>query len=137
MCSGCAAPPASTTTSRMSYLPAGYAFPVDQRVPKRGGNIYRTGMGALSALIHSGFALGMGRRALDELAILVQNNTGRLARLRDSESFLEGFGRAEAQYRSARAFVFETWAAIEHRIELMAGTSPRAISRCPICRSIT
>jgi alkylation response protein AidB-like acyl-CoA dehydrogenase len=97
-------------------LPAGYAFPVDQRVPKRGGNIYRTGMGALSALIHSGFALGMGRRALDELALLVQNKTGRLARLGDSESFLEGFGRAEAQYRSARAFVYETWAAIEQTI---------------------
>ena len=97
-------------------LPAGYAFPVDQRVPQRGGNIYRTGMGALSALIHSGFALGMGRRALDELALLVQNKTGRLARLGDSESFLEGFGRAEAQYRSARAFVFETWATIQQKI---------------------
>jgi alkylation response protein AidB-like acyl-CoA dehydrogenase len=110
------------------YLPAGYAFPIDQRVPKRGGNIYRTGMGALSALIHSGFALGMGRRALDELAILVQNNTGRLARLRDSESFLEGFGRAEAQYRSARAFVFETWAEIEGKIIAGRDITTRDIS---------
>ena len=112
------------------YLPAGYAFPVDQRVPKRGGNIYRTGMGALSALIHSGFALGMGRRALDELAILVQNNTGRLARLRDSESFLEGFGRAEAQYRAARAFVFETWDEIERRIADGQDITTRDISLC-------
>ena len=113
------------------YLPAGHAFPVDQRVPKRGGNIYRTGMGALSALIHSGFALGMGRRALDELAILVQNNTGRLARLRDSESFLEGFGRAEAQYRSSRAFVFETWAEIERKIDASQDITTRDISLSP------
>jgi alkylation response protein AidB-like acyl-CoA dehydrogenase len=112
------------------YVPAGYAFPIDQRVPKRGGNIYRTGMGPLSALIHSGFALGMGRRALDELAILVQNNTGRLARLRDSESFLEGFGRAEAQYRAARSFVFATWDQIEGKITAGQDITTRDVSLC-------
>jgi indole-3-acetate monooxygenase len=96
-------------------LPLGYEHPMLGALQRRGGPINAVGMAGLSALAHTGFFLGIGRRVLDELAAVARGKGGRAGRLADSESFQEGYGLAEAKFRAARALVFESWRAVEQR----------------------
>lgn len=92
-----------------AYVPDGYTHFALADEPKRGGNVYRIGIIGFAALCHSGWALGIGRRLLDELRALVQERGGASGPQGSSPSFQEGYARAEAGYRSARAYVLETW----------------------------
>jgi alkylation response protein AidB-like acyl-CoA dehydrogenase len=77
--------------------------------PRRGGNLYHIGIIGFAEICHSGWAMGVGRRMLDELIGLVQAKAGRPGTQADNAGFHEGLARAEGQYRAARAFVYETW----------------------------
>src|SRR5690606_18040822 len=81
--------------------------------PERGGSLYTIGIIGFASMCHSGWACGIGRRILDELVDVVHQKAGRPGTLADSQSFLEEFARTEARYRSARAFVYETWEQVE------------------------
>lgn len=105
-------------------LPQGYEHPMIGPVQRRGGPVNAVGMAGLSALAHTGFFLGIGRRVLDELAQIAVHK----GRLIDSESFQEGYARAEAHYRAARAFVFESWRTIEERAASGLSTDPTHIT---------
>jgi indole-3-acetate monooxygenase len=85
--------------------------------PKRGGGFFRLGIIGIATLGHTGYAIGVGRRVLDELAIIGQTKTGVAGKLSESEHFHEGFANAEAKYRAARAFAYETWGSIADSIE--------------------
>jgi alkylation response protein AidB-like acyl-CoA dehydrogenase len=78
--------------------------------PQRGGDLYRLGIIGFAVIAHSGWACGIGRRLLDELANKVRSGIGRSGTQAASESFHEQYAKAEASYRSARALVYETWA---------------------------
>jgi len=95
------------------FVPADATHLTDCATPLRGGAFYRLGIKGMGSIGHTGFALGVARRALDEIAALAAGKSGRLGLLGDSESFLERFGAAEAQLRAARALAFETWRDIE------------------------
>ncbi|HKP58516.1 MAG TPA: acyl-CoA dehydrogenase family protein [Polyangiales bacterium] len=98
-------------------LPQGFEHPTSGAVQRRGGPLYAIGMAGMSAIAHTGFFLGIGRRVLDELVdVACVKPGGRSGALADSESFQEGYGLAEAQYRAARALVFESWRTIEERV---------------------
>jgi alkylation response protein AidB-like acyl-CoA dehydrogenase len=79
--------------------------------PKRGGTLYHVGIIGFAEMCHAGWAMGVGRRLLDELAALSQERVGRAGASAASDSFTEGFGRAEGTYRAARALVYEQWGA--------------------------
>ncbi len=96
--------------------------------PKRGGNVYLIGLLGVAVIGHTGFALGVGRRALDEIAAFAREQSGPTGRLRDSDSFREHYGAAEAQFRAARALVYETWADIETSIARGEVMSTRQIT---------
>jgi alkylation response protein AidB-like acyl-CoA dehydrogenase len=96
-------------------LPLGFEHSMNA-VPRRGGALSGIGAAGMSAIAHTGFFLGIGRRVLDELADVARSKPAARGGLADSESFQEGYGTAEAQYRAARAYVFECWAAIEERV---------------------
>ena len=81
--------------------------------PLRGGDLYRLGIIGFAVIAHSGWACGIGRRLLDELANKVRSGIGRSGTQAASESFHEQYAKAEAAYRSARAFVYETWADVQ------------------------
>ena len=98
-------------------LAQGFEHPIAGAVKRRGGPMYAIGMAGMHAIAHTGFFLGIGRRVLDELALVAcAKPGGRSSVLADSESFQEGYGMAEAQYRAARALVFESWREIEERV---------------------
>jgi alkylation response protein AidB-like acyl-CoA dehydrogenase len=99
------------------YVPDSYTHFAVTDVPKRGGCLYTVGIVGFAAMCHSGWACGIGRRLLDELAGYVRTRGGRTGTQSTSESFLEQFAKAEGTYRSARALVYEVWGEMSHLIE--------------------
>jgi hypothetical protein len=62
---------------------------------------------------------------LDELASVIQQRGGSAGPQGGSASFQEGFAKAEATYRSARAFVYEVWRDVRETLERGAKLSVR------------
>jgi alkylation response protein AidB-like acyl-CoA dehydrogenase len=91
------------------FVPDAYTHFAVTEAPLRGGPIYTLGIIGFAAMAHSGWAAGIGRRLLDEVAKKVHGGVGRTGTLAESESFHEQYAKAEATYRSARALVHETW----------------------------
>lgn len=91
------------------YVPESYTHFAVTETPKRGGNLYRIGIIGFAIMCHSGWACGIGRRLLDELAALVRERGGSSGPQGSSASFQEHYAKAEARYRSARALVYESW----------------------------
>ena len=77
------------------------------------GDIYRLGIIAFAMVCHSGWAMGVGRRLLDELKGLVAAKKGRAGSIAESDHFQTQFAEHEAAYRAARAFVLEAWRDVE------------------------
>jgi alkylation response protein AidB-like acyl-CoA dehydrogenase len=104
------------------FVPEHFSHFAVTETPERGGNLYHLGIINIAAICHSGWALGMGRRMLDDLRALVQAKAGRPGAQADNDSFVEDFGIAEGNYRAARALIFETWADVIDTLE--RGESP-------------
>lgn len=95
------------------HAPAPFAFPLFTAQPRRGGPLYLLGVHGLTAVSHAGFALGVARRALDELADLARTKR-RLGQdlLVAGPTFQRDFALAEAAFRSARAYVRASFGSI-------------------------
>jgi len=91
------------------FVPEGYSHFALAETPKRGGALYSIGVICFAVMCHSAWACGIGRRLLDELGKTVRSKAGRAGAQAGSDSFLEQYAKAEATYRGARAFVYETW----------------------------
>jgi alkylation response protein AidB-like acyl-CoA dehydrogenase len=100
-----------------AYVPEAYSHFAVIDTPNRGGSIYSLGIIGLACNCHTGWALGTGRRLLDELIEMVRAKAGRPGAQADSDSFLEGLATQEGRYRAARAFAYETWSEVEETLE--------------------
>ena len=97
-----------------------YTHSLGVKRPQTGGDLYRLGIIGFAAMGHTGFALGIARRTLDEIAALATSQSGRptpVAGPGGGENFQLQYGRAEGQLRAARAFVFEVWEEIQRTLE--------------------
>ncbi|KYG11155.1 hypothetical protein BE21_01025 [Sorangium cellulosum] len=83
------------------------AFPGAPR--RRGGALYAIPLLALLAAGHVGFALGVGRRALDEIAAVAPRRIKAWPQLAlgSHAAFHMDLGRAEAKLAAARAYAFD------------------------------
>lgn len=99
------------------YVPESYTHFAVTDVPRQGGYLYRVGIIGFAAMCHSGWACGIGRRLLDELAGNVRERGGLDNPQGASDSFQQGYARAEGTYRAARALVYETWSDIEDTLK--------------------
>jgi alkylation response protein AidB-like acyl-CoA dehydrogenase len=99
------------------FVPDEYTHFAITETPKRGGSLYTMGIIGFAAMCHTGWACGIGRRLLDELAANVRARGGRAGTQSTSESFLEGYAVAEGTYRAARAFVYESWRDVRATLE--------------------
>ncbi|HUP74141.1 MAG TPA: acyl-CoA dehydrogenase family protein [Acidimicrobiales bacterium] len=93
------------------YVDAGFTFDLIAGRPLRGGPIYRIGVLGLALIGHAGFALGIGRRAINEVTAIarIKQRMGAATRIGDRERFQFELGRFDAALRSARSFVFESF----------------------------
>ena len=99
------------------FVPDSYTHFAVTEQPLRGGDLYTLGIIGLAIIAHSGWACGIGRRLLDELANKVRSGVGRSGTQATSESFHEQYAKAEATYRSARALVFESWGDVKETLD--------------------
>jgi alkylation response protein AidB-like acyl-CoA dehydrogenase len=114
-----------------AFVPDAYTHSAFVTEPMRGGAIFRVGIIGLATIAHSGWAVGVGRRLLDELATLIAQKAGRAGSLSGSDSFQEKFARLEASYRAGRALVYETWTDVTKTI---AAGSPLSVRQNTMIR---
>lgn len=98
------------------FVPESYTHFAVTESPRRGGALYTIGIAGFALICHSGWACGIGRRLLDELAAKVRSGVGRSGTLAGSDAFHEQYARAEARYRAARALIYETWTGVEETL---------------------
>lgn len=118
-------------------VPEEYTFPLFVDTPRQGGSIFRSGILPITAVGHAGFALGVGRHALDEISALAHRKIrmGATTTVAESPRFQYGLARAEAKLRSARAFVYEAFGALEARV--LAGDPPTLEQRALVRTATT
>lgn len=105
-----------------------FTFDLTEGEPQRGGPVYRLGVLGLTAVGHAAFALGVGRRGMEELTRIVQTKH-RLgaAPLRDQQLFRHEYAMHDAALLAARAFVYESFAAAQDVLD--AGDDPTLVQR--------
>jgi hypothetical protein len=84
-------------------------YDFDIGAPRRGGVQGALGLAGYSAWAHSSWAVGVGRRMLDELVKVIVPRQDPFGKSCESASFKFQFAQAEARFRAARALVHETW----------------------------
>jgi alkylation response protein AidB-like acyl-CoA dehydrogenase len=96
-------------------IPDGFHFPLFGKVPRRGGDtfkaIFRLGMMPMTGAGHAAFALGVGRRALDEIRGMARERQrmGDPTPIGGRLTFQKEYARAEAKLRAARLLVLDTF----------------------------
>jgi len=92
------------------HVDEAFTFPLLEPVQHRGGATYQIGMFGLVAIGHAGFALGVGRRALDEVLEIAKTKQ-RLGGdpIAAQQMFLHEFAMHDAAMRAARAFTYEAF----------------------------
>jgi alkylation response protein AidB-like acyl-CoA dehydrogenase len=101
------------------FVPEDFTHRLNADRPHQGGDLYRLGIPGFATVGHTGFALGVARRALDEIAALAMAPSGRPSsrpEIGGGESFLEQYGNAEAQLHAARALAFRAWDDIQSNL---------------------
>lgn len=98
-----------------AWAPEGATFDFFAPVQHRGGPMYQLGVLGLTSAGHAGVAIGVVRRALDELRAIATTKArmGASAPLRERESFLVALAALESRARAAASWVRETFAAAE------------------------
>lgn len=112
-------------TMESVFVPNGWSHFAVTTTPERGGSLYGLGIIGFAVTCHSGWAMGVGRRLLDELAGLVQGKAGRPGAQADSAAFQQGYAEAEAKFRAARAWVMESWTDLSKSLYAGDGISVR------------
>ena len=87
-----------------------FTFQLLTCAPQHGGAVYGLGLFALTALGHAGFALGVGRRALDEIVGIARSKQ-RLGGdpISDQQLFQHDFAMTDAAMRAARSYTYEAF----------------------------
>jgi alkylation response protein AidB-like acyl-CoA dehydrogenase len=113
------------------FVPHHMTYKFDGAPKYRGGPQYGIGLVGLTAWGHTSWALGVGRRALDEINRLANERNDVFGLLADSITFRKTYAEAEAKYRSARAFVYESWNSLA---DTLAAGEPAGVQQIALIR---
>jgi alkylation response protein AidB-like acyl-CoA dehydrogenase len=95
------------------FVPHHMTYKFNGGTPVRGGVQYSAGLVTITSWGHTSWALGVGRRTLDELAKLALSRGDAFGKLCDSPTFKLKFAEAEAKFRAAQALIYRTWEGID------------------------
>ena len=98
------------------YVPEAFSHPATTETPLRGGPLFGLGIIHLALIVHSGWALGVSRRMLDELAGQVRAKAGRPGTLAENPRFHASYGELEGSWHAAHAFVHQVWSEISDAV---------------------
>ena len=99
------------------FVPESHVYGIATTDVRHGGAIYRMGLANMAGICHTGWALGVGRRMLDELKTLAAAKTGSPNASVDTQQFHAEYAQAEAKLRAARAWAMEVWADSEATLD--------------------
>lgn len=99
------------------FVPDTHVYEITTMDARNGGAIYRMGLANMSGICHTGWALGVGRRMLDEMRGLAAKKTGSPGASVDTAQFHAEYAQAEARLRSAQAWAMEVWEANEATLD--------------------
>lgn len=118
------------------YIPKEATFLFAAPTRRRGGEMFEIGVIGLTAIGHSGFAIGVVRRALDELRSIAKSKIrmGATTGLGDGERFLHALGTLEARYHAATAWVYRIFADLERDVQQAGKVNAKL---CNVARQAT
>ena len=98
---------------------AGRSFWLFDDEPRSGGGVYRLGVVGFAGIGHSGWALGVARRALDEIHDILASGRARIGggQMRDDQVIQRTFSQNTLALRSVRLLVHDTIGGIVERLE--------------------
>ncbi len=91
------------------FVPETHVYDIATMRPRHGGAMYRLGLANMAGISHTGWALGVGRRLLDEMRGLAANKTGQPGATVDTSQFHAEYAQAETKLRAAQAWAREVW----------------------------
>jgi alkylation response protein AidB-like acyl-CoA dehydrogenase len=91
------------------FVPTRTTYGFYHGAPRRGSIQGSLGLAGYTAWAHTGWALGIGRRMLNELIKVMVERRDAFGKSSDSASFKFQFAQAEARFRAAHALVYQTW----------------------------
>jgi alkylation response protein AidB-like acyl-CoA dehydrogenase len=111
------------------FVAAGFTFPLLSAALQRGGDHYNIGLFGLVASGHAGFALGVGRRVLDEILELAatKQRMAHFTTIASDQLFQRDFAIHDAAMRAARAYVFEAFD--EAEAVAVSGSTPTPVQQ--------
>jgi len=110
------------------------SYPVLSTEPITGGSLYRVGIGNYASLNHGAWALGLGRRLLDECSSTVRAKGAPQA---NSDSWLEQYANAELKLRAAHSLLYDVWEEIEAELDKGNPLTTRleTLNRAALCNA--
>ena len=101
------------------FVEEGRTFWIFDCQPRCGGGMYRLGSVAFSGLGHGAWALGVARRALDEIQAIAMAGRARIGgiAMRDEQVFQRAFSENTLALRSARLLLHDTIGDIVRRLD--------------------
>jgi alkylation response protein AidB-like acyl-CoA dehydrogenase len=111
-------------------VPEHLTFPLIQPVPVRSGVVFGLTLYGLGAMGHGGVALGIGKRALEEITRIARTKQ-RLGQdgLGGQQKFLYDLGANDAALQAARAFLLRAYADAEQEISARGSLSELGYQR--------
>jgi alkylation response protein AidB-like acyl-CoA dehydrogenase len=103
-----------TVTQDEIFVPSHMTYRFNSHEPARGGVQYSAGLVSVTTWGHTSWALGVGRRTLDELAKQALIRADAFGKMSDSATFKQKFAEAEAKYRAAHALVYRSWESLDN-----------------------
>lgn len=108
------------------FVPEDFTFSLLEHTQRRGGPAFGVGLFAITAAGHAGFALGVGRRALDAITTLANTRIrmAGFATIGTEQMFQYELGLHDCAVRAARALVFETFAEADTQARANGAVDP-------------
>ncbi|MFJ6900644.1 acyl-CoA dehydrogenase family protein [Streptomyces hokutonensis] len=103
-------------SARDVLVPENRTFSAVSTEPATGGAVYRVGAGNFASINHGAWALGVGRRLLDELAESVRIKADQPGAQASSAAFMENYAAAETKLRAAKALLYDVWEETEETL---------------------
>lgn len=118
------------------FVDKGLTFLFAAPTRRRGGPLFEVGVIGLTAIGHAGFAIGVARRALDELRAIARAKVrmGSGVVLAESERFLHSLGSLESRFEASRAWVYQVFDELERDVHETCKVNPRL---CNVGRQAT
>jgi indole-3-acetate monooxygenase len=110
------------------FVPEHLCYPFVGGKVYRGGNQYSVGIIGFTSYGHTAWALGVTRRALDEVKKLAPAKAGPFGALGDGAHFRHQYATCEAKFRAARALVYSVWSDLQETLDSGAEASVEQIS---------